>query len=377
MKKIKITLGIGILSLGFLACNNVSHHKQEVTSLAKAFEGKFLIGAALNSAQILGEDTAALKLVASQFNSIVAENSMKSEVLQPQAGVFDFTESDKLVELGQKNKAFVVGHNLVWHSQAPAWFFVDKEGNDVSRDTLIERMKNHIHEVVGRYRGKIKGWDVVNEALNEDGSLRKSKFYHIIGPEYIELAFQFAHEADQDAELYYNDYNMYKPEKRKGAVHLIENLKAKGLRVDAIGMQAHYGLNKDLTKEIEESIMAFANTGVKVMITELDVSVLPFPAEEITAEVSQSYQNKPEYNPYVEAVPDSIQKALADYYANLFKVYLKHNDKISRITFWGVNDSQTWRNYWPIEGRTDYPLLFDRNNQPKPVYNTLIYLAKN
>lgn len=283
MKKIKITLGIGILSLGFLACNNVSHHKQEVTSLAKAFEGKFLIGAALNSAQILGEDTAALKLVASQFNSIVAENSMKSEVLQPQAGVFDFTESDKLVELGQKNKAFVVGHNLVWHSQAPAWFFVDKEGNDVSRDTLIERMKNHIHEVVGRYRGKIKGWDVVNEALNEDGSLRKSKFYHIIGPEYIELAFQFAHEADQDAELYYNDYNMYKPEKRKGAVHLIENLKAKGLRVDAIGMQAHYGLNKDLTKEIEESIMAFANTGVKVMITELDVSVLPFPAEEITA----------------------------------------------------------------------------------------------
>ncbi|WP_075590723.1 endo-1,4-beta-xylanase [Labilibacter marinus] len=369
---------VGIIALGSISCQTTAK-KTEVksTSLAQTFEGKFLIGTALNTAQVLGEDTSSLKVVGTHFNSIVAENCMKSEVLQPQQGLFDFKQADGLIKQGEQTNSFVVGHTLVWHSQAPAWIFVDKAGNEVSRDTLIERMRTHIATVVGRYKGKVHGWDVVNEALNEDGTLRESKWYNIIGPDFIELAFKFAHEADPEAELYYNDYNMYKPEKREGAIKLVKSLKEKGIKVDGIGMQAHYGLDMEVTSDIEASIKAFAAAGVHVMITELDVSVLPFPAEELTAEVSQSYENKPEFNPYVTAVPDSIQQALANHYVDLFKVYLRNHDKISRITFWGVNDSQTWRNYWPISGRTDYPLLFDRNNQTKPAYDALIELSKN
>ncbi|MGQ1784273.1 MULTISPECIES: endo-1,4-beta-xylanase [unclassified Saccharicrinis] len=367
----------GFLVLGLSSCSSPAKtSKDKVMTLSKAYEGKFLIGTALNTAQVLGEDTSSLKVVRTHFNSIVAENCMKSEVLQPQQGVFDFKQADGLIKQGEQTNSFIVGHTLVWHSQAPAWIFVDNAGIEVSRDTLIERMRTHISTVVGRYKGKVHGWDVVNEALNEDGTLRQSKWYNIIGPDFIELAFKFAHEADSTAELYYNDYNMYKPEKREGAVRLVKSLQEKGVRIDGVGMQAHYGLDMDLISDIEASINAFSSTGVQVMITELDISVLPFPTEELTAEVSQSYENKPEFNPYVTALPDSMQQALADHYVDLFKVYLRNHDKISRITFWGVNDSQTWRNYWPISGRTDYPLLFDRNNKAKPVLNKLIKLVE-
>ncbi len=358
------------------SCQPVPDQTISEAGLAEVYADHFLIGTALNSLQAEGKDTAALKLVSKHFNSIVAENCMKSEVLQPKEGVFDFTLSDQLVELGTAQKAFIVGHTLVWHSQTPDWIFVNENAEAVVRDTLIQRMKTHIQTVVGRYKGRVHGWDVLNEALNEDGSLRESKWYTIIGPEYIELAFQYTHEADPEAELYYNDYNMYKPEKRDGALRMIKNLRAKGLKVHAIGMQAHYGLGMDVFNDIEASIQAFSAEGLQTMITELDVSVLPFPTEEITAEISQTYANKAEFNPYLQTLPDSIQNELANYYSQLFKLYIKHGDKVSRVTFWGVNDSQSWRNYWPIAGRTDYPLLFDRHSDAKPAFNAVIKLAQ-
>lgn len=362
------------------SCNQPSENTTQTVekeSLKSAFDGKFYIGAALNTPQCNGEDSVSRDLVAREFSSIVAENCMKSEVVQPEQGIFDFELSDQFVEYGEANDMFIIGHTLVWHSQAPKWFFVDDEGKDVSRDTLIQRMKNHITTVVGRYKGRVNGWDVVNEAIVDDAGLRESKFYQIIGPDYIELAFKFANEADPEAELYYNDYNLYKAHKRNETIKLVKSLKESGCRVDGIGMQGHYGLGSDLTSEIEASIVAFSELGVNVMITELDVSVLPFPTGELTAEVTLSYENKPEYDPYPEVLPDSIQAKLTNHYVDLFNVYLKHSDKISRVTFWGVNDSQTWRNYWPINGRTDYPLIFDRNNQAKPVHKALIDLAKS
>ena len=363
-------MAVAVMLLVATSCkeSNNGSKASEIVSLKEAFDGKFLIGAALNTPQSLGEDTSSLEVVNKHFNSIVAENCMKGEILQPEQGVYDFTIADQFVEYGEANNMFIIGHTLVWHSQAPPWIFIDKEGNDVSRDTLIARMKDHIFTVVGRYKGRVHGWDVVNEAVTDDAGLRESKWFNIIGADFIKLAFQFAHEADSEAELYYNDYNLYKPHKRNETIKMVQSLLDEGCRVDGIGMQAHYSISMDIYNEVEESILAFSEVGVDVMITELDISVLPFPTEKITAEVSQNYEISTELNPYPEVLPDSVQSQLSDYYTGLFKIYTKHADKISRVTFWGVNDAQTWRNYWPIYGRTDYPLFFDRENNPKPVF---------
>lgn len=372
----KLKYCILISSIGLLcACQLKTKQEVSIGSLAGAYKNKFLIGTALNTPQIEGKDSSALLTVSQHFNSIVAENCMKSEVIQPTEGQFDFTLSDQIVALAENNKAFMVGHTLIWHSQTAPWMFVDEEGNPASRELLISRMKKHITSVVGRYKGKVHGWDVVNEALLEDGTYRQSEYYNIIGPEFIELAFQFAHEADPEAELYYNDYNLYQPQKRSIAIEMVKGLQAKGIRIDAIGMQAHYGLNMDIFHNIEASIQAFSKLDIDVMVTELDVSVLPFPSEEITAEVSQSYANKPEFNPYTSALPDTMQAQLSNYYSKLFNLYVQHSDKISRVTFWGVNDKQSWRNYWPINGRTDYPLLFDRNSEPKTAFDAVMQAA--
>lgn len=346
------------------------------TSLKEAFQDKFLIGAALNVDQIEGQDTAGVRVVKHHFNSITAENCMKSMYLQPKEGEFFFEEADKFVEFGEANSMHMVGHTLIWHSQAPDWFFTDEEGNDVSREVLIERMRNHIATVIGRYKGRIHGWDVVNEAILEDGTYRNSKFYSIIGEEYIPLAFQFAHEADPDTELYYNDYGMGLEGRRNGVVRMVKSLQEKNIPIDGIGMQGHMGLGYPDINEYEKSIRAYSALGLTVMITEMDIIVLPFPSSDVTAEVSLSYEYQQEMNPYTEGLPDSVAAVWEEQYVDFFRLFLKHQDKISRVTLWGVSDATSWRNDWPMHGRTDYPLLFDRNYQPKPVVNELIKLGK-
>ncbi|MBB3701367.1 endo-1,4-beta-xylanase [Flammeovirga yaeyamensis] len=364
--------------LGLLSCQNQSSETSSKTStLKEAFDGKFLLGTALHVDHTNGLRAASSSLVEKQYNSIVAENCMKPEEIHPSEGVYNFTEADQFVEYGEKHNMFIVGHTLVWHSQVPDWFFINAEGKECSREELIERMKDHIYTVVGRYKGRVDAWDVVNEAIDDKEGLRKSKWYNIIGEDFIDLAFQFAHEADPNAELYYNDYSMILPHRRAEAVRLVKRLLDKGIRVDGIGMQAHYGVDYVKIPEFEKSITDFADLGVKVMLTELDISVLPFPTEEISAEISQKYAKSPEFDPYPENLPDSMQVKLAQNYVDLFKVLIKHQDKISRVTFWGVNDAHTWRNNWPIEGRTDHPLLFDRNNQPKEAYHAVLELAKS
>lgn len=372
---LKKTIFLFISILVVTACSQAKKASNDATTLKDAFKDDFLIGVAINSDQVAGADSVGQRLVLKQFNSLVAENCMKSEVIQPEKGKFDFKLADEFVNFGVKHHFHIVGHTLVWHSQAPKWFFVDDNGNPVSRDTLIQRMKTHIFTVMQRYKGKVNGWDVVNEAINDDGSWRESPFYKIIGKDYVKLAFQFAHEADPNVELYYNDYSMAKPGRRASVVKMIKELKNEGIRVDAIGMQGHFTMDFPSVEELEKSINAFAATGCKVMVTEMDYSVIPFPSGSVTADVGFKAQYDPKLNPYPNGLPDSIAKIQRERYNAFFKIFLKHRDVISRVTVWGASDKNSWRNDWPIKGRSDYPLLFDRNYQPKPIVEDLIKLA--
>lgn len=371
-----IKTGIILITLFSCASNsNVASEKSssDNTSLKEAYLDKFHVGVALKKG--FERDANDIKLVKQQFNSIVPENCMKSGKIHPKENEYYWEDADSFVAFGEENNMFIIGHCLVWHSQTPDWLFIDAEGNDVSREVLIQRMKDHIFAVVGRYKDRVNGWDVVNEALENDGSYRQSKWFKIIGEDFIELAFQFAHEADPKAELYYNDYSLNNPAKRDGAVRLIEKLKQKDIKIDGIGMQAHYRF--DFSAEpFETSITSFSETGVKVMITELDISVLPWGSRNASANIADKEVYRKKYDPYTEGLPDSIASKQAEIYSDLFKILIKHNEVISRVTFWGTNDGDSWKNNFPVKGRTDYPLLFDRNYVPKPAYHAVIELLK-
>jgi endo-1,4-beta-xylanase len=270
---------------------------------------------------------------------------------------------------------FVVGHTLVWHNQTPRWVFEDTAGHPVSRDTLIARLRDHILTVVGRYRGRVHGWDVVNEAVADDGTLRRTPWLSIIGEDYLELAFRFAHEADPAAQLYYNDYSLENAPKRAGAIALVRRLLAAGVPVAGVGLQEHDRLDWPAAGEVDTTIAAFAALGVMVMVTELDVDVLPRAVRQTGADVTLAAAARPELNPWPSALPDSLQQRLARRYAELFGVFLRHRGEVSRVTFWGVTDRDSWRNDWPVRGRTNYPLLFDRDGRPKPAFDAVIAAA--
>lgn len=339
-------------------------------SLKDAVGDKFLIGAALNVAQSSGRDTDAVKLVKKHFNSIVAENCMKSEEIHPEEHRYDFSKADEFVKFGEENGMFIIGHCLIWHSQLPAWFCVDKDGKQVSAEVLKQRMKDHITTVVSRYKGRVKGWDVVNEAILDDGSWRKSKFYEILGEEFIPLAFRYAHEADPDAELYYNDYSMDQKGKRETVVKLVNSMKENGLRVDAVGMQGHMGMDHPDINEFEASMMAYASTGAQVMITEWDMSALP--TARMGANISDTVAFRKALNPYTDALPDSVSQVWNSRMKMFYDLFVKHADAVKRVTAWGVSDGESWKNDFPVKGRTDYPLLFDRNHEAKPFVNEII-----
>lgn len=364
-----------ILAVGAIMATSVWAQKSPSQPTLKDVLGKyFLVGAAVDRNLPAGEDPQAETLVKAQFNQVVAENCMKGELIHPEVNRYDWTDADRLVDWSQCHGMTLIGHCLVWHSQPPKWIFTDETGKNVSRETLIGRMYSHIMTVVTRYRGKIKGWDVVNEAFEDDGSYRKTPYYNIIGPEYLALAFQFAHEADPDAELYYNDYSMSKPGKREAVCQLVRQLKAKGIRIDAVGMQSHNGYNYPDYSDYEKSIEAFAAEGVKVMLTELDMNMLPNPKDFNGAEISQNFKLMEQYNPYVKGLDKKAQKLFNQRYLDLFRIVERHKDVISRVTFWGVNDGHTWLNDWPVKGRTNYPMLFDRDYQAKPVVKDILKL---
>lgn len=347
------------------------------TTLKEVFKDKFLMGVAINRSQINQANKEEIDLITSQFNALTAENDMKWMYIHPKRDEFNFEQADKLMELAMANDMSVIGHTLVWHSQLAPWVFKTDNGDTIDKTELAHRLEHHISTIVSRYKGKVKGWDVVNEALEEDGSFRESLFFKIGGEAFIENAFRFAHAADPKAELYYNDYNLINAEKRDGAIRIINSLKSKGIKIDGIGVQAHWSLDEPSIEEIETAINRYSETGVKIMFTELDISVLPSPWNSPTADVSVRFENSPDMDPYPNGLPDSVQSKLAKRYADIFELFNKHSDKISRVTFWGLHDGLSWKNNFPIRGRTDYPLLFDRQMKPKKPYESVLQTVKD
>src|SRR5215204_2668693 len=360
---------IFVLLCGLVTCFPAVAQKQR--TLKDVFKNDFKIGAALNRRQIFENDMRGAEIVKTHFNSITPENVLKWALVHPEPARYDFAAPDRFVEFGEKHGMFIVGHTLVWHNQTPAWVFQDEKGSAVDRETLLKRLRNHIATVVGRYKGRIKGWDVVNEALNQDGTMRQSPWMKIIGDDYLELAFKFAHEADPSAELYYNDYDLELPAKRAGAVALIKKLKAAGVPISGVGLQNHNLMDWPTPADEDATITAFSRLRIKVHITELDVDVLPRTTKP-GADYAVDVPLTPQLNPYVNRLPDAIHALLAMRYAELFRIYLKHRDAIERVTFWGVADGDSWLNNWPMKGRTNYPLLFDRHGEAKPALKAVI-----
>ncbi len=301
-RNLTVLLSLSLLSLAVAAQAPAPTALRAPTTLKAAFHGDFFVGAAIDADQFTGKDARGTAIILQQFNSISPENVLKWEVVHPRPDAYDFTQSDEYVDFGLKHHMFIVGHTLCWHSQTPDWVFKDDKGNPLTREALLQRLHDHIQTVVGRYKGKINTWDVVNEALNEDGTLRQSPWMKIIGPDYVVKAFQFAHDADPNAQLIYNDYNLETPAKRKGAIALIKQLQAAGIPVAAVGMQGHLHLDSPSIADEDAAITGLAATGVKIAITELDIDVLPS-AWGHTADISLNVQENAKLNPYADGLP--------------------------------------------------------------------------
>jgi endo-1,4-beta-xylanase len=350
----------------------------ESPGLKDLFKDDFLIGAAISADQITGREPDAIALVRKHCSSVTPENVLKWEEVHPEPGRFNFDVPDRYVEFGEKNGMFIVGHCLVWHYQTPDWVFKDASGRPMTREALIERMRDHISTVVGRYKGRIHGWDVVNEAVMADGSFRKSGWHEIIGEDYVRMAFEFARQADPDAELYYNEYDLeYRP-KTEAVVRLVRNLQAKGVRVDGVGIQGHWFLDFPAMDLLGEYVRALALLEVPLMITELDIGVVPFVHldDAITDLASLDAETRKKLNPYPDGLPEAVGRQQAGRYGELFAFFKKNRDKFGRVTLWGVHDAQSWRSYLPIRGRADYPLLLDRDCRPKPAFDAIVRVGQ-
>ncbi len=363
-----------------LSCQQNEKSLQETKSLKDAYKDAFKMGCSVNPFVVSGRDSISQAILINQFNTITPENVMKASPINPRPGVYNFGPADQYVEFGEKHKMFIVGHTLIWHNQTPAWFFTDENGNPNTPEQQIERLRSHIETVTGRYVGKVDAWDVVNEVIDNDGSYRSTTWVNGVGDGdlLVKLAFKYAAEYAPNTELYYNDFNAWRPTKRDGIMRMVRMLQKEGIRIDGVGMQGHWGLNYPKNEYIEAAIDSFASLGVKVMITELDVDVLPLTKEgQIIGQVMSDKQFQLEefkefLDPYPDGLPDEVQKQLADRYAELFEIFYRKRDKIDRVTLWGLHDGMSWKNGYPVPGRTNYPLLFDRNKKPKLAYESVL-----
>jgi endo-1,4-beta-xylanase len=329
---------------------------------------RLLIGGAIMAADL--EDPKVANLIATELSTLTGGNEFKPDFLQREKGKFTFERADRIIDFAQKHDIKVVGHTLCWHQQTPAWMFQKPDKTPLSRDEALANLKTHIETVMQHFKGKVIGWDVVNEGIADDPKqyIRDTPARRAIGDDFIIKAFELAHAADPDVELYYNDYNIDAPYKRDRALRLIRDLKAAGVRLDAVGIQGHWLLNSPPASEVDEAIAAFAKEGVKVMITEMDIDVLP--RKSAGAEISAT--EKEGFDPYKNGIPADILKQQAKRYGELFAVFMKHREHITRITLWGIDDGRSWLNNWPVRGRTNYPMLWDRQLKSKPAYEAVL-----
>jgi endo-1,4-beta-xylanase len=332
--------------------------------LKQAFAGKFLIGAANDLRMVSDAEREHIKL---HYNVITPENCMKPQPLQPSENNFNWSTADALVKWCEENGIKVWGHTLVWHAQTGRWFFEPgADGQSVTRELAMERLKKHIFTVVGRYKGRIIGWDVVNEAISDRGddsteNLRQSQWLQKIGPDFLTLAFKWAHEADPKAELYYNDYNIEQGALRGRGKHassllLLKRLKAEGAPIHGVGIQGHWSLTTN-PEEVEKAIQNYAALGLKVSISELDVTA--------TGDNTGAFPVRGRNEPISE---EAIKKQ-AEVYAKLFEVFNRHSKTVTRVTFWGLSDRRSWRSW-------QRPLLFDAQLQPKPAFYAILEVAE-
>ncbi|WP_138478518.1 endo-1,4-beta-xylanase [Dyadobacter bucti] len=329
-------------------------------TLKEAYKNYFPVGVAVAPRNLTGREA---ELIVKQFSSVTPENAMKMGPIHPEPDRYNWQDADAIVAFAQKNGMKVRGHTLCWHNQTPRWFFTGDDGKQVTREVLLERLRQHINDVVGRYKGRIYAWDVVNEAVPDTGSgiYRQSKFYEIIGEDYIEKAFEYAHAADRDAQLFYNDYNTESAAKREKIIQLLKKLKAKNIPVHGVGLQGHWSIDEPTASELEKSIQAFSSLGLVVQITELDVSVYP--------KEHERRERKSSDNGVL--TPDMVTKQAAQY-KMLFDIFRKYKQDLTGVTFWNVSDRSSWLDNFPVPGRKDYPLLFDQNYEPKPAFDGVV-----
>lgn len=390
-----------ILSLVVFVSETVSAQRRHgftgaSLSLAEAYRDYWFTGVSVNQWQVAADPTGTNEydvtgfvsndqtkdwpLITGNFNWVVAENCMKCEVIHPKEGVYDFTLADQFVNKAKAAGMKVLGHALIWHSQCAPWFHYDENGNLVSPEVLKKRMREHIFTIMSHFKGRVDAWDVVNEAFEDDGSPRQSLFYQILGTDYIPLAFQYAHEADPSAELYYNDFSMNKPTKVEGVVRFFRPLIQQGLTVHAIGMQGHIiledNVDNQVIKQYEHSIATIASLGIPTAFTELDLSVLPNPYGFSGANISDNFAYRPEMDPYKNGLTRDHEAKIDAFWVDFYQMLLRHHRDIQRVSYWCLNDANSWRNDFPIKGRSDYATLFDRQNQRKPFVDKLIKLVQ-
>ena len=344
------------------------------TGLAHAFRRDFRIGVAVSNRALDEQIVPQLDLIAREFNSVTGENAMKWGVIRPGGSNWQWERADRLVDFANRHTMDAVGHTLVWHSQIPASIFVDADRRPLTRDLLLAKMREHIQTLVGHYKDRIWAWDVVNEAIDEGNGWRRSPWHDIIGDDFMEQAFAFAHAADPKAQLLYNDYNMHNPAKRAFLVPVLQGYLDRGVPINGVGLQSHVGLTYPDLAEWERSIATYAGMGLKVHITELDVDVLPPPAN-TGADVGNRATWSRDTDPWPQDLPEALQEMLADRYEALFRILLRYRKSVERVTFWGLHDGISWKNDFPVRGRTNYPLLFDRELKPKRAYYRVMKLA--
>lgn len=315
--------------------------------LRSVYNDYFDIGAAVNLTTIETQK----ELLTTQYNSLTAENDMKFERIQPSEGVYTFEAADKIADFAAANRMKLRGHTLVWHNQTPDWVFEGANGGPADRETLLARMKSHIETVVGRYKGIIYGWDVVNEVIEDksDVWLRESKWLNLAGEDFIAKAFEYAHAADPNALLFYNDYNECNPEKRDKIIRLVQSLQAKNIPIHGIGLQGHWNLNGPSLSDIREAIERYAALGLKLQVTELDISV--FDHEDKRTDLTE---------PTAE-----VLECQAVRYEQIFGLFREYKEAITAVTFWGAADDYTWLDHFPVRGRKNWPFVFDAGHEPK------------
>lgn len=364
-----------------LAAGNAFSQK----TLKSAYADAFMMGCAINSQIVSGRDSRSTEIILQQFNAVSPENDMKAEVIHPRPDTWNFEPADRFVKFANDNNLWSLGHTLVWHNQTPDFFFNHPDGTPKTKDEMVETMRSYIEKVAGHFAGKIDAWDVVNEIIDNDGSYRKTVWTNAFegdGDELVRLAFKFASQYDPNAELYYNDFNAWRPTKRDGIARMVRMLQEHGIRIDGVGIQAHWGLNFPKNEYIIAAIDTFAALGVKVMITEMDVDVLPLTREgQVIGRILQDPLFQLEefetyLDPYKTGLPDDVQERLTDRYRELMQIFYDRRDKIDRVTFWGLHDGMSWKNGYPIPNRTNYPLLFNRDRTPKPAFHAILEIPE-